>query len=661
MKGLKHLLALCAAMSGLPAWAGVDVDSYARKDKFDQIKISPTGEYFAASVPLEDRTVLAIMRRSDNKFMGVMRMWQNSHVAAFHWATPRRVLVSVAEKDGELERPQFTGELFAMDADGTKAEALVGYRVDDGGAGTLIKPKEGNDRLWAFPVDMPPTEGKQVLVSVQPYSADPYSTAELLDLYTGRRNKVATAPVRNAEFQVDNQGVVRFVTGSNSDNVRKLYYRSGNDAKWELLSQEHDGRFEFPVGFSEDDRIAFLQVEKAEGPDAIVALDLATRERKTVLQDDDVDPGEIIYRNGTRIPEGAYFMDGKLRAAFLDEGSAQAKLHRSLEAAFPDQSVVITSQTSDGRLALVKVSSDRNPGDFYLFDTVAKKASYLLARRDWIDPEAQGLVQPVQLQARDGMALHGYLAVPHGSSGKGLPLVVMPHGGPYGIRDEWAFDEQVQVLAAAGYAVLQVNYRGSSGYGRAFQAAGAREWGRKMQDDVTDATRWAAAQGIADGNRVCICGASYGGYAALMGVAKEAGLYRCAVGYVGIYDLPKMQADDARESRRFGNWSAEWVGDRESLGTVSPNRLAERINVPVLLVAGGEDKVAPIEHSRLMERALREAGKPVETFYLDTEGHGFYKEEHRREFYARLLAFLSRYLGGEVAAAAPPVPGKTGK
>jgi dipeptidyl aminopeptidase/acylaminoacyl peptidase len=201
--------------------------------------------------------------------------------------------------------------------------------------------------------------------------------------------------------------------------------------------------------------------------------------------------------------------------------------------------------------------------------------------------------------------------------------------------------------------VLQLNFRGSGGYGESYKSAGAREWGGQMQDDLTDATRWAVAQGIADKARICLFGGSYGGYASLMGVAKEPDLYRCAVGYVGVYDLPTMFKEGDVPDRASGaNYLRDWLGsDQAKLVAASPNRMANRIKVPVFLAAGGEDERAPIVHSQMMEKALRTAGVPVETLYYDTEGHGFYKLEHRKEFYTRLLAFLSRNLGGGVAIA----------
>ena len=249
--------------------------------------------------------------------------------------------------------------------------------------------------------------------------------------------------------------------------------------------------------------------------------------------------------------------------------------------------------------------------------------------------------------------MHGFLTIPHGSDGKNLPLVVLPHGGPFQVSDEWGFNPEAQLLAAAGYAVLQVNFRGSSGYGRAFSQAGAREWGGKMQDDVTDATRWAIDQGIADPRRICIYGASYGAYAALEGVAKEPSLYKCAAGYVGVYDLPLMFGKgDTRELESGRNYLHDWIGEPSELGKVSPVNQAASIKVPVFLAAGGQDERAPIEHSERMEKALRNAGVPVETLFIRSEGHGFYTTEHQVQFYTKLLDFLARNIGSGATAPA---------
>lgn len=654
---MKQIILGLALFAGLwtSSAAAVNVDAYVKNDRFESIKLSPTGEYYAASVPLEDRTILVVIRRADNKRMGNITGGRYTTIAEFDWVSPDRVIVSLAEKFGALDRPQLTGELYAVDAKSGSGEILVGQRLQGNGLGTKIQPKKV-ELIAAFLADDLPADDKNVIIAVMPFSGDPFTRAEKMDAYTGRRHRVASAPVRNATFQTDNAGLVRFASGFGTDNINKTYYRARDGAEWQLVSDEAvTKRKESPIGFSADNQTAYLLAEQVEGPDAVVALDLASMTRKIVLRDDDTDPYRIIYRNGTQIPVGAFFMDPKPRTLFFDNKLPEAVLYRSLEAAFGGDPVRITSQTSDGRLALVETWSDRNPGDFYIFDTVAKKASLLLSRSEWFDPEKMATVQPFQLKARDGLSLHGYLTVPKGSDGKKLPMVVMPHGGPFGIQDVWTFDHDAQMLAEAGYAVLQVNFRGSAGYGAAFTHAGAREWGLKMQDDVTDATKWAIMQGIADPGRICIYGGSYGGYASLMGVAKESALYKCAVGYIGVYDLPTMHTDGDVQRRGSGEtYIREWIGEKNDLAATSPNRVADRIKVPVFLAAGGEDERAPIKHTEMMERALRKNGTPVETLYYPTEGHGFYREAHRREYYTRLLAFLGRHLGGAVASSAVP-------
>lgn len=634
-------------LASLQSATAIDVAAYVKKDRFETLKISPTGKYYAATVPLEDRTALAILLRDGNKLSGTFNLGKNTHINDFSWVNAERVLISTSEKFGLLDQPRLTGELYAMNADGGQADILVGQRVQGAGLGTKIQPKKV-ESIAAFLIDALPDDDKHVLISVSPFNNDPYTRVDKMDVYTGRRVQVARAPVRNASFIADNDGIVRFAHGAGSDLVNKLYYRDGNGAEWRLINDEKaTGRAESPIGFSADNRTAYLRVEQDQGPDAIVALDVASGDRKQALRDDNTDPLRVIYRPGTSVPVGVVLMDGKPRTAFFEDGSDVARLYRSLEAAFQGEAPFITSSTADGRLTLVQVFSDRNPGDFYVFDTVAKKAEHVISRRDWFDPGDMAEMRPISLVARDGLPLAGYLTLPKGSDGKQLPMVVVPHGGPYGVFDVWDFNDENQMLAAAGYAVLQVNFRGSGNHGRAFTHAGARQWGGAMQDDVTDATRWAIQQGIANPKRICIYGASYGGYAALMGVAKEPELYRCAVGYAGVYDLPTMHTHGDIQRRGSGEtFLREWIGERNALGAVSPNRMAGRIKVPVFLAAGGEDERAPIEHSRMMERALIAAGVPVETLYYPTEGHGFYVEANRKTYYTKLLDFLGTHLGG---------------
>ncbi|KAF1709471.1 peptidase S9 [Pseudoxanthomonas kalamensis DSM 18571] len=640
-------LLIVIAVSASAASAQVKVEGFIRKDSFTDIKISPLGDYYAATVQQEDRTALVILRRSDNKVTGSITLGRNNHVADFWWVNQERVLFSVAQKLGMLDQPQLTGELFAMNVDGSRKENLLGYRVESSGPGTRIQRKQV-EAVAGQLVDILPDDEKSVLVRIRPFGESQYTRVERMDVYSGRRVQVARSPVPDANFATDASGIVRFAYGAMADNANKLYYRDDGNQEWRLINDEAvTGLVEWPVGFSESGRLAYLQVERSEGADSVVEWNLGGAEKREVLRNDNTDPTRMMYSDGrSNVLVGALFQDGKPVWRYLDPEGSHARMQRGLEEAFPGSVVLVTSRTDDGKLALLEVYSDTNPGDFYLFDTQAKKVDYILSRRDWLEPERMSVKTPVHFPARDGLALHGYLTVPKGSIGKGLPMVVLVHGGPFQVRDGWGFDAEVQMLAAAGYAVLQVNFRGSPGYGRAFGEAGAREWGGKMQDDVTDATRWAIGNGIADAGRICIYGASYGAYASMMGAAKEPDLYRCAAGYVGIYDLPMMYTrGDIGEMKSGRNYLRDWVGDQAQLAAVSPVNMTDRIKVPVFLAAGGEDERAPVQHTELMEKRLRAAGVPVESLYYKTEGHGFYKEENLREYYTKLLEFFGRNLG----------------
>ena len=636
---------LCAWLSPT-AWAVAPdrVDPFIDEGGVRDVKISPNGAYLAMSVRLDGQTGLMVIKRGEAKPIAFMRFARDTHVYDFWWVNEERVVMSLSETFGTRDDPVPTGEMFGMNADGGRKQLLVGYRAMGPQTGSRI----GVDReesVAAFLVDTLPAEKDHVLVAVRPFNRDPFSRVERMNVYDGRRVRVASAPVAKADFVTDHQGRVRFTVGSLSDNYSQLYHRKDDASPWELVNHERDGnRVEIPLGFAAGDTVAYLQVSQPSGPDRIVALDTVTGERREVASDPVVDPWPVYHHD--RRPIGAWFSGATQRLAFFEEDSDEARLQHLLQRSFPGSRASMRSSSQDGRLRVVLVESDVDPGTFYLFDTEKRGASMIVARDDQIDSERMSPMKPIELKARDGLALHGFITLPAGSGGKGLPMVVVPHGGPFGVADAWGFDRDVQLLAASGYAVLQVNFRGSSQYGRAFKQAGAREWGGKMQDDVTDATRWAIEQGYADPQRICIYGASYGAYAALMGSVREPALYRCAIGYVGLYDLPYQQREVARTSRSNATWAGDWMGtDAAALAAASPSRRADEIRIPVFLAAGGEDFITPIEHTRRMESALKRAGVPVEALYYPNEGHGFYEVAHRREFYTRMLQFLARHIG----------------
>ena len=554
----KGLLSVCIALSclGAPALhAQVDLGPFIQDEGILDLKISPDGRFLAATLPAEDRSVIAILDRIDRSIVGSFQLPANTHIADFWWAKEDRLMFGLAQRFGMRDYPASTGELYAMNADGGRAQLLVGYRVQNSGLGTNIRSGPKEERVFAWPIDMLPDDPRNVLVAISPFGGDPFTRVDRMDVYSGRRVTVATVPVNQARFVTDYQGEVRFAVGSRSDNLSQLYYRANRGADWELLNhQGTSGRIEYPIGFSQDGTTAYLQVTQPSGPDAIVAMDVASRERRELLRDEAVDP-EILYRPGTEVAIGVRYPGAAPRMAFFEPESDDARLFRMFEQAFPGHEIGVASSTRDANTKLLLATSDRDPGSFYTYDAREKKADFVLARRAGIDPEQMSPMAPVAIRARDGLTVHGYLTRPAGApAGQPLPLVVVPHGGPFGISDAWAFDPETQLLAKAGYAVLQVNYRGSGGYGRSFMQAGAREWGGKMQDDLTDATRWAIEQGHTTQDRICIYGGSYGAYAAMMGAARwvgDAAASACASAPTHSSNHVRIQAAPRRSSLRI--------------------------------------------------------------------------------------------------------------
>jgi dipeptidyl aminopeptidase/acylaminoacyl peptidase len=254
-------------------------------------------------------------------------------------------------------------------------------------------------------------------------------------------------------------------------------------------------------------------------------------------------------------------------------------------------------------------------------------------------------MKPVAFKARDGLELRGYLTLPPQGQQKNLPAVILVHGGPHGVRDYWQYDSEAQFLAHRGFAVLQVNYRGSGGYGNKFQESGYQQWGLSMQDDLTDATHWLVKEGYADANRLAIVGGSYGGYAALMGVVREPKLYRCAVTYVGVSDLTIQAEDSDTATHKSGeDYLERALGkDEESLKKRSALYNIDRIQAPIFIAHGKDDKRVPFSNAFKLREALEKAGKPFEWMAKDSEGHGFQQEPNRYEYYMRLAEFLEKH------------------
>lgn len=636
--------------------AVIPIDQFTRHDELGTIKISPDGEFIALSMSAQKgRSALVFITLKDRKIVSGVQAPDPYAIGDFHWVSPTRVVYLIAERQWRLTQPVPTGEIFAINRDGSGQRQLYGYRAGERSIGTHLAVREAS---YATPelISSLRDDDQNILIAEFPwkeaagywqFNPDVQPRIVRLNVFSGKKQQLGVAPLRNASVLVDRDDQVRFALGYNNDFRLSVSWRPQPGGPWtefELPGFREESIQ--PYRFSADNRsVLFTGVREGDSLRKLYRVDLQTEAVESLYGFDDIDVSNIVVDFADREVIGVRADTSRADYHWLAKSNPAAQLHSSLERAFPGQSVAITSASDDGRLAIAFVSSDTNPGDYYLFDTQAKKADFLRATRMWIEPNRMRPKQAVEVTARDGVKLRGYLTRPAGEGPHSL--IVLPHGGPHGIRDMWTFDEEAQLFANRGYAVLQVNFRGSGGYGIDFETAGYRQWGARMQDDVTDATRWAIAQGIAPAERICIYGTSYGAYAALMGAVREPDLYRCAVGSAGVYDLELMlttaDVSDSRSGRAYLN---KVLGaDPADLHARSPVYNAERIKAPVLLIHGKADWRADYEQLERMKKALEKQQKPVESIVLDREGHGFYDEDTRREVYERILAFIGQHIG----------------
>lgn len=643
-----HLAAIGAAVLSLAPIAGtcaVPLAAFVNEDQYSNPRLSPDGKHIAITVRIAQgaRFVPVVMtyQLPEMKQVGAIRFPLFETPLDYAWVSPTRLAISKGREFGSRERPMATGEVVASEVDGSKAHYLFGYKM-------FLSSKQGNrygdDYAYGYVTAVPRERNGHLFLASHPWEGK-FSLLFDIDSTKATRKLVANLPMQDLDFVLQQDGTPRFATGVDEQSDSVVFRFDDASGAWNKM-QDIKLRHYQPLAFGADDQEFFAIYSRDGEPDKLVREHVATGKR-TVLFEDPVGNFTQTMYGSSAPPFAAYSAVGLPRVRYLDETSADATLHKQLAAQFPGQLVHFIDVSDDRKLVLFSVSSDRDPGTYFLFDRTNMKAEMLFTAKETIDPEQMAERRPVSFKARGGLELHGYLTMPAHAAGARPPLVLLPHGGPHGIQDDWFFDTDAQFLASRGYAVLQVNYRGSGGRGVNFKEAGYRQWAGKMMDDLVDATRWAIAQGMADGDRVCTYGASFGGYASMMLAAREPDLYKCAVGYVGAYDLKLLAkpANDRRDKVRASFFRKVVGDDPEELTRNSPISQAARIKAPVLLVHGGQDKRTPVEHAHAMRAALTAAGRPPEWFLAPNEGHGFYDTANRTAFYEKLEAFLGKHIG----------------
>lgn len=604
------------------------------------VGISPGGTYISVTLRVKDRMMLAIIDRKSLKLVRLLDPDDKADIARVSWVNDRRVYLMRSWTGNSVEQAYLAPTIIALDVDGkrrdTFQDAVIDTLVDDDDHVLVARCGKSNHKgCWSHVQKIDARGG-------------------------GNGPRIADAPMLNAAFTADNTGNVRFAHGWDDMGLQQLWLLEGGS--WRLLNDEAVSKVEvLPLGVSRDGSSGFLWTERATGPSIIERITFAGGARDVVMSDPRHDPEYLLWSADGTQPIGAAYGPGRPRGRFWDAADPDARALRQLEVAFPEDGVRFVGGTRDGRHAIVAVEGDRDPGSFYLFDREARRTELVARRKPWLDPSTLAPAQAVSFTASDGVLLGGYLTLPLSSGGRRPPLVVLPHGGPFDIADSWDYDEEVQLLATRGYAVLRVNFRGSAGLGRSFVEAGYRQWGKRMQQDLTEATRWLLAQGQVDPGRVCIWGTSYGGYAALMGAVQAPELYKCVIATAAVADLNTMwKWGDIQRSSDGRNFLAQAVGtDQVDLHEHSPVKHAARIKAEVMLVHGVHDERVSLEHAKAMRKALDAIGKSYEGYFPRKETHGIYGDENRLEYYTRVFRFLDRNIGDAAVAsteAAAPVP-----
>lgn len=612
-------------------WAGSAAAEIPIADLFglpsiSQMRFSPDGRYLAALQPWERRLNLIVVDLQKMEKTQVTSMQEND-LTSYFWAGNGRIFF-LMDADGK-EQPN----LFAVDADGRNAEPLNTLR-----GLAPVSPIHGDLEHYVVSA-----------ADLKPSLSDIYH----LNLRTGKTRLHARNPGNfNNGWTIDRAGVARL--GRSLENgVVTIYYRDNAKAEWEVLATFKDGEPHWePLGFEGDNRIIYVSSNLGRKTAGVFRFDTQTRSMGELVHGDETyDVANVVYNDALNRVVAVTYDAERPVTVWLDE--SLAKLQQSLDAALPRTINTIARASADNSKFLVRAASDQDPGTYYLYDRKHNAMEKLAALKPNLQPAQLASMQPFSYPARDGLRIHGYITLPVGADPRNLPMIVNPHGGPFGPRDTWGFNPEVQFYANRGFAVLQMNFRGSGGYGDWFERAGYGKWGLEIQDDITDGVKWAIAQGIADPARIVISGASYGGYAAMAGLVYTPELYCAGINYVGVtdimmlVDLPGLGKHDARNAEW---WRRTRIGDpykdRERIKATSPANFADRIRVPLLMAYGENDPRVEIAHGSNVVRGLKHAGR-VEgrDFWFITEkyeGHGFAKEEKRIAFYQEIDRFLHK-------------------
>ncbi len=602
------------------------LEDFFRNSDRSGYQISPDGNYFSFLAPYEDRMNIFVQRIGSEETVRLTSETARS-VAGYMWATNERILFMKDTAGDE------NYQLYGVNLDGSDLRA---YTAFPGVRTTLIDDLE----------DVP----NEVIIGMNKRQAeifDPYR----LNLETGELTQLAENPGNWQSYMTDHEGKLRVVTAIVDGVNTQILYREHEAEEFRpVLTTNFKESVDF-MEFTPDNRLVYAATNLGRDKVALVLMNPATcEELEQLYAHEQYDVSSISYSRKRKKLLAVYCQGHKdpIRHYFDDE---EAAFREHLRSFFEGRRFGITATDKEEQKYLIYVGSDRTRGRYYFYDRAVGSPALLAELAPWLEEEDMVAMHPVTYTSRDGLTIEAYLSLPHPytpETAKALPVVVHPHGGPWA-RDSWGYSAEVQFLCNRGYAVFQMNFRGSTGYGRKFLEASYKQWGQAMQDDITDGVNWLIAQGIADAKRVAIYGGSYGGYATLAGLCFTPDLYACGIDYVGVSNLLTFMQTIPPYWRPLLEMMYEQVGDPEKdlemLRAYSPALQAHLIKAPLFIAQGANDPRVNKAESDQMVEALRARGVEVEYMVKDDEGHGFHNQENRFDFYRAMERFLKEQMG----------------
>ena len=562
-----------------------------------------------------------------------------------------------SEKDRDIRDYTWKGNRYVVYAQDNKGdENFHLFRVD-------LKSGEIKD-LTPFPKvraglidDLEDNSETDILITLNKRNPELFD-AMRVNVTNGEMKVAAENPGHVDSWVTDHKGRVLAATETDGVNAT-LLTRSDEKAPFKKVLTTNFREHLAPQFYTFDNKELYVASNIGRDKQAIVKIDPATaKETGVIYQNPDVDVDALAFSKKRKVLTYVAYTDWKEQRKFLDPTTE--KRYAAIEKKLPGYQIDGVGTDHDENHFIIAATNDRTPGFRYLYDAKSGELTKLAEVAPWLKADQLAPMKPIEYKSRDGLTIHGYLTLPVGREAKNLPVVVNPHGGPWA-RDEWGYNPEVQFLANRGYAVFQMNFRGSTGYGRKFWEASFKQWGKTMQDDITDGVQWLIKEGIADPKRVAIYGGSYGGYATLAGVTFTPDLYAAAVDYVGVANLFTFMNTIPAYWKPFLDMFHEMVGDpqkdKELLAAGSPVMHADKIKTPLFVAQGAQDPRVNKNESDQMVEALRKRGVDVEYMVKENEGHGFHNEENKFAFYEAMEKFLDNHLH---PATAEPAGAATG-